>query len=108
MDYIPSDLDDCIKEIDKMASGDDITRAKAMSEEEFNSNAHFKIGMWIRNNWGLWGGSKLTRYFNDMGIHHEDDMSGIITTSYHRHLMGEDIKLEEQVKYYQDYWEKHK
>jgi hypothetical protein len=26
--------------------------------------------------------------------------------SYHRYLRKEEIRLEEQVKYYQDYWEK--
>ena len=33
-------------------------------------------------------------------------MSGIILNSYQRKLKGEDIKLEEQLKYYQDYWRK--
>lgn len=35
-------------------------------------------------------------------------MSGIILDSYARHLKDEPIKLEEQIKYYQDYWAKMK
>jgi uncharacterized C2H2 Zn-finger protein len=62
----------------------------------------------MRNNWQLWGGSRLSKYFNDKGIYHPDDMSGIILDSYHRNLNGQEIKLDEQVKYYQDYWEKSK
>ena len=60
--------------------------------------------MWLRNNWQLWGMSRLSFYFNNIGVYHPDDMSGIILTSYQRHLKGEDIKLEEQIKHYQDYW----
>jgi len=64
--------------------------------------------MWMRNNWGLWRGSRLSKYFNEMGVFHPDDMSGIILVSYHRYLTGNEIKLEEQIKYYQDYWKKAK
>jgi hypothetical protein len=31
-------------------------------------------------------------------------MSGIILSSYHRHLKGLDIHLNEQIKQYQNYW----
>ena len=31
-------------------------------------------------------------------------MSGIILTSFHRHLNGKPIKLDKQVHYYQAYW----
>jgi len=56
--------------------------------------------------WQLWGGSRLSKFFNDRGIYHPDDMSGIILDSYHRYLTGKDIKLDEQIKFYQDYWKK--
>ena len=64
--------------------------------------------MWIRNNWGLWKGSRLSKFFNEKGIYHPDDMSGIILDSYYRYLTGQEITLSEQIKYYQDYWEKAK
>ena len=60
----------------------------------------------MRNDWGLWGGSPLARYFNRLGVFHPDDISGIILTSFWRHLNGRPIKLDEQVKHYQDYWKK--
>jgi hypothetical protein len=49
----------------------------------------------MRNNWGLWTGSRLATYFGDHGVHHPDDMSGIILTAYRRHLLGRAIKFEE-------------
>jgi hypothetical protein len=62
--------------------------------------------MWMRNNWGLWGGSRLAKWFNNQGVKHPDDMSGVILDSFWRHLNDKPIKLEEQVKHYQDYWKK--
>ena len=64
--------------------------------------------MWIRNSWKLWSRGKLSKYFNSIGVFHPDDMSGIILTSYYRHLKGQDRELEKQVKYYQDFWKESK
>ena len=106
--YIPKDLDDCFNQINCFWSDSIRTIVKSWTEGEFIGNAHFGFGMWMRNNWQFWGGSRLSKYFNEMGIYHPDDMSGIILTSYYRYLKEKDIKLEEQIKYYQDYWNKEK
>ena len=58
----------------------------------------------MRNNWGLWKGSRLSEYFHKMGVFHPDDMSGIILTSYYRRLRNEPLQVDAQVKYCQDYW----
>jgi len=104
--YIPANLDDCIRHIDAMWSDSVKNEVMKMTEEEFISRAHFGFGLWMRNNWGLWAGSRLAVYFNGIGIFHPDDMSAIILTSYYRKLKGENIRLDEQVKYYQNYWKK--
>lgn len=76
-----------------------------MSEDSFLGSTHFGLGRWIRNNWGLWkGDSKLCEWFKRQGIHHPDDMSGIILASYYRHKNDIPIKLEEQIQHYKDYW----
>jgi len=67
---------------------------------------HMSMGLWMRNNWGLWKGSRLAKWFNAQGIIHPDDMSGIILTSFWRHLNNKPIGLDEQVKFYQDWWGK--
>ena len=71
-----------------------------MSETEFTASAHFGMGLWIRNNWRLWSGSRLLKYFNELGIHHPDDMSSIILISYYRKLHNQDIGFKEQIDYY--------
>lgn len=85
-----------------------ISDLKDMSENSFVGRCHHGLGAEIRNNWGLWGSSALAKHFNKMGIHHADDMSGIILVSVYRKMTGKERKLEEQIKHYQDYWKKNK
>ncbi len=55
------------------------------------------LGKWIRNNWGLWKGSRLYKFFKLKGITHPDNISSIILSSYYRFITKNDIKLKEQV-----------
>lgn len=106
--YIPKNLEDCFTQINSFWNDSTKIQVKNWEESEFIGKAHLGFGMWIRNNWRLWGGSRLSKYFNGLGIYHPDDMSGIILSSYHRYLNKKEIKLEEQIKYYKDYWENSK
>jgi len=103
--YIPENIEDCIKQIDGFWDDTTKTKMKNLSEKEFTARTHLGFGMWMRNNWGLWSGSRLSKYFNKFGINHPDDISGIILTSYHRHLNNKEIQLNEQIQYFKDYWE---
>jgi len=103
--YIPIDLDDCIQQLDNLFADSSKVKIKTMTESEFSARMHLNFGMWMRNNWGLWKGSRLSMFFNEKGIYHPDDMSGIILDSYYRYLTGQEIKIAEQIKYYQGYWE---
>ncbi|MEO1054375.1 MAG: DUF6794 domain-containing protein [Bacteroidota bacterium] len=102
--YIPVDLYDCFEQINSFLGDSTKQQVAKLSDEDFAGRSHFGLGLWMRNNWSLWGGSRLSKYFNDLGIHHPDDMSGIILDSYHRQLTGKKIELKKQIKYYQGYW----
>jgi hypothetical protein len=103
--YIPKNLEDCFKELEKMLPPDLIAEMKTETEDNM-VKYHRGLGMWMRNNWGLWSGSRLAKYFNALGIRHPDDMSGIILDSFWRHLNNKPIQLKEQIRYYQNYWKK--
>jgi hypothetical protein len=89
-------LNEAILEVDKLYRDSSKIEIKKMTEEEYTGKYHMTIGLWIRNNWNLWGGSKLSHYFNRKGIKHPDDMSGIILTSYYRYLTGKEIEEKSQ------------
>lgn len=104
--YKPVNLEQAVEQLKIIHH--DTTKQKIlnMTEDEFMGGAHMGLGMWMRNNWGLWKGKELAKHFNSIGIYHPDDMSGIILTSYYRELHEQEWKVDEQVKYYQDYWAK--
>jgi len=104
---IPNNLEECYVELDAMSPEDSDNWIKA-TEKDAMGMAHHGLGQWLRNNWGLWCGSTLKTYFEGLGLHHADDMSGVILTSYHRHKNGKDINLDEQVQHYKDFWAKNK
>lgn len=96
--YVPEDLESAFVELNTLLGEERTREIRATeSESEFVTGAHFDLGRWIRNSWGLWGGSRLAIYFNRLGVRHPDDMSTIVLTSYYRHLRDEPVRLDEQV-----------
>lgn len=87
--YIPKDLGDCFAELDRMLSDIDKKEIEAVkSKEDLLGKYHMGIELWMRNNWGLWGGSRLQKYFTDRKIGHPDDMSSVALFFYHDWLNG--------------------
>jgi hypothetical protein len=87
--YIPKDLGDCFIELDKILSQIDKQEMMALPAKRDMVQYHMGLGMWMRNTWGLWAGSRLQKYFLDRGIRHPDDMSGVIMEYYYDWLKGQ-------------------
>ncbi|AUC79971.1 hypothetical protein CW736_11615 [Nonlabens sp. MB-3u-79] len=102
---VPKNLNEALNQIDNDLSDSLKTEIRRMTESDFVSESHFGFGIGMRNEWKLWKDSDLSKYFNSIGINHPDDMSGIILTSFHRKLTENQIKLDEQIAYYKDYWD---
>ena len=93
----PKNLTECIQMLDKNLKKEDKEYIKTLTEEEFFMESHFTIGMGIRNEWIRSGNPELVTFFLDQGVKHPDDMSAMILTSYHRHLLGKEIDFEGQI-----------
>ncbi len=106
---IPNNLDECFIELDRFLSPNE-KKNIIDSTEDYMINYHHNLGRHIRNEWYLWSlePKGLAKYFNDIGIFHADDMSGIILDSYWRFKHNIPLDIETQVKLYQDYWAKQK
>lgn len=96
--YIPKDLEDCFKQIDSFWNDTVKNEVRTMTSSEFGGNTHFGIGLWMRNNWQLWGGSRLSKYMNDLGIYHPDNMSGTILSLYYKYLTEEEFDLAKEIE----------
>jgi len=104
--YVPVDLEDALRHLERLLPATSIAFIRDSAPEDMNV-AHFGLGMWMRNQWGLWRASRLAQHFNRMGIYHPDDMSGIVLTSFWRRLHNRPIDLLAQVHMYQKYWRAH-
>ena len=89
--YIPKNLKDSFAQLDRLLPDTLKQKLKHPDPEYGLSMYHFSLGLWMRNNWQLWGGSRLQKYFEGLGVHHPDDMSGIILRSYSDYLNGKSI-----------------
>ena len=87
--YIPKDIKDCFITLDSLLSQSDIDTIKALPNREETILYHHGFGTWIRNNWGLWGGSRLQKYFLERDIKHPDSMSALILEYYYDWLHEE-------------------
>lgn len=101
---IPENFEGCLLQLDTLLGNPMKEWIKCLPDGEFSTNVHMGLGRHLRNEWGLWGSKNLTKNLYAMGMLHPDDMTGVILTSYQRRIKGEDIRLEEQLKYYQDFW----
>lgn len=69
----PKNINDCIELINMQLNDSLKSVIKSWPEDEFVANVHMGYGLNLRNRWGLWGDSRLSKYFNDLGIFHPDD-----------------------------------
>ncbi len=87
--YIPKNLKDCFIQLDKILSDKDKQTIKHLENREKTILLHHGFGTWLRNNWGLWGGSRLQQYLAQKGLNHPDDMSAIVLEFYYDWLNGQ-------------------
>lgn len=96
--FIPKDLNSCFFELDKLLSDTIKQDIKNKPTEIDLAEYHMGLGRWMRNNWGLWGGSRLQLYFINKNVTHPDNMSGIILVGYNKYLNGQTIDADSLIK----------
>ena len=94
---IPENPQECFDQLQQELAPEGIEAIRNSSEDDLTM-LHLQLGMWIRNNWGLWEGSKLAEWFRERGVEDPDDMSEIIIHSFWLLLNDKPVNLEEQLK----------
>ena len=100
----PQSIEDSLNYFEKNWSTNEKSTFKQQPENFAVSQLHMSVGLWIRNNWIRKDNNSLIEEFHKIGVYHPDDISSIILTSLHRKLNNKNLKLEEQTKYYINYW----
>lgn len=94
---IPKNLFECVTVLNNELCDEDKKEIKKKPSECF----HHTLGMWIRNNWGLWQteDNELKKCLKSLGLNHPDDMSDLIIRYYRSHLLKDDMTLQEINEY---------
>lgn len=86
--YIPRNLPESFTQLDQLLPDTVKQRLRHPDPQYGLAEFHMGLGMWMRNNWQLWGGSRLQQYLEGLGIRHPDNMSGAILMAYSDYLNG--------------------
>jgi|SRR6185436_5537612 len=84
--YIPKDLDDAMKELDRLTNDKAAENLKASPEDTIASKLHFSLGRWMLINWSLDEGSRLSAYLKVKGLSFPDDMMDLLIRCWYRHI----------------------
>jgi hypothetical protein len=103
-EHIPNTLDEAYLSLDASLKPEDRLAFMQRPEREAVMEAHYAVGLYIRNQWLRSGKSALVKLLHEKGAQSLDDMSSMILHSYWRHLNGKPIQLNEQGACYRKWW----
>jgi hypothetical protein len=102
---IPRDLSEAQESLARHLSAADIARMHELkSEEDIVRVVDMPLTIALTNEWQLWAGSPLARYFKRLGVAEPHDMIGVVAETYWCKLHGRPFALRAKVarlrKYY--------
>lgn len=83
----PADILQAMGCLDKHWSADTKQRFASLAAKQVIMT-HMSMGMWIRNNWGLWAGGPMREFFVAREVAHPDSMSSLILDAYWLRAQG--------------------
>lgn len=96
--YIPKDLLDCFAQLDRLLTKEDRQQIKSLRDKsEASKECNGNLGKLIRTNWGLWGGSRLQKYFMERSIDRPENMSAVILEYYYEWLNEKNVYMQNWV-----------
>ena len=104
-DYVPKNLAEAHEQLERLLPPAELEKIDRMKSEELMIEYHRSLGMNLRNQWGLWKGSRLADDLRKLGFHHPDDISMTILETFWDKRHGKDFRLEERAEFLRKYWE---
>ena len=94
--YIPSDVAEAMVELDRLSNDEGRQKFLEAEEDLVAETLIYGLGKWMIVNWNFYEGSRLSHKIKEYGVTHPDDMAKFLIVSYHRHLRGVSLDLEER------------
>lgn len=101
---IPNKFEECNDALNKLLQPVDQIEFMNLPREKLITT-HSGLGMWIRNNWGLWRNGPLCQDMKSHGFRHPDDMSGTIIKEYWLYLNKLPSEVKEDLVRYNEHWD---
>lgn len=81
---------------------------KIETQKMLSSQLHFSLGMYLRNEWGLWDKDSIINMWfrKTYGVDHADDVSGIIVECLINDLTGKPRRDKILAKQFVEHWKK--
>jgi len=83
--YIPINESDAVKELLATLPKETLEDMKMIGLDEMQSY-QYKLGLEMRNNWGLWKASRLGKYYGTQGVKQPEEMTARILTALWKNL----------------------
>ncbi len=96
--YIPKDLFDAFKQLNKLTDEKSTAKFKSAPEDVVVKKLHFSLGRWMIHNWQFYEGSRFSHYLKGMGLSYPDDMASFVIRTYHRKLNNKPLGIADLVK----------
>jgi hypothetical protein len=93
--YIPKDIFDAFKELNRLTDSVSRDKFKAATEFDVEHKLYFSLGRWVASNWGLYEGSRYGQYFREAGLSYPEDQAITTLICWHRFLNKKDIGFKE-------------
>lgn len=112
--YIPKDLDDAVSVLHKAMNVKLIKIVQKSFDEQTKMERdlvgpfELRVAFAIRGYWDLWNQNRLTKWFNEKGLFHADDISLVIAKALVAKLQEDPFDLELEIKQHKNFWEKKK
>ncbi len=100
--YIPKDVNEVFVELNKKMDQASKNKFKSMPEAVAATKLFFSLGRWMTHNWGLYEGSRLSKYMQDMGVFHPDDMVRFLIIAYHRSINQKPLEIKSLLKVFHE------
>jgi hypothetical protein len=100
--YIPANMKEAFRELINLSSESSLDKFKEGEEELVARRLHFGLGKWISAKWNFYGGSRFTKYLNELGVSYPDDMVTYTIVSFHRFINQRPLELEERAAVYRE------
>lgn len=101
-DYNPTTLKEAIDVLLAITTEQD--RDSINDTIEWSFLMHHYLGRDLRNGWNLWNDGPLVSHFNEMGIAHPDDMSGLILWVLECEVKGLNFDINQRISEIQSFY----